>query len=150
MTKVSCTSPDLCVVVGGTVEAKKKKKMSAVLFGFALLATLTVVMPSPTLVGREGPTISPESLAPLTSLTPDHASFSALHSALLGSALLPFPLPFSQGVPSDRTDLDWLTGWLEKRYATTRLLVEIAKRIDIDGVGRGVAGNGTSEQGKII
>ncbi len=115
----------------------QKKKSSSKMRAFALLPVAlicAVMMQLCAVVAAPSPAHS------------DHSSFTSLHSALLGSALLPFPLAFSQGDPSERANLDWLTAWLEERYATTRLLVEIAKRIDIDGVGRRVAGNGTSEQ----
>ncbi len=119
--------------------------MSALFVRFALLATVAVMY---AVVAMPSPAPSGSSHAPVTSSTPDHASFSALHSALLGSALLPFPLSFPKEVPTESTDLLWLTEWLRERYATTGLLVQIAKRIDGEGVGRGVPGNGTSEQGK--
>ncbi len=96
------------------------------------------------------------SSAPVSSPTPDHLSFSALHSALLGSSLLPSPSRFdpSQGSGQEKGNLDWLSGWLADRSETTRLLVEVAKRINGMGrveVGGGgvVSGNGTLVKGKL-
>ncbi len=110
---------------------------------FALLTTAAVAY---AVVEMPFPTLSRSSHAPVTSSTPDHASFSALHSALLGSSLLPSPFAFSEHA-REKSELDWLTGWLTERFETTRLLVEIAKRINDIGRVKGV--DGTEKEGKI-
>lgn len=74
-------------------------------------------------------TASPALLSPrYPPLTSDHASFTALHTALLGSVLLPFP--FEQHNAADGGEVLWISRWLEGRRETSQLLVILMKRID--------------------